>query len=740
MSVESHKSRVLLVQLPHPSYLDSNVPLALGYLKAAAFKFDLIDNFDIELINPIHSNYSGCQRLIDEIISYCPDIVGFSLYLWNSERTLHVIDKLKLHLPHLKVIVGGPEVTKESSYILSNNNIDIYVIGEGEITFLEVLKHIKSKKPKIEDIRGICYRKGNEIIINKPRDRIKDIGIVPSPYLLGFIDPKKYRRITLFTMKGCMLGCTYCSWTTKGQFRVYSIDRLRDELILARDLREKITVYIVDSAFNASPIFSEFCLMAKEVNKDKNLQFDCFLQADLVDEISAKLLTEINCISVEVGLQSSDPKILANINRSMSMDRFLQGVRCLEKEGIPVVVDAILGLPGDSRSTFERTIKFAHDNNLNLRIFNLSLGHGTKLRAQVDKFGIKIQPAPPFYVTETSTFSNHDLMAITDRYKENSADFDKMANLQYPIMVSNPNSWCSINNLQSFKNIDYPINCINLLMEGSSKQSTDKIRFIELICKRVAANLTILFKGTKENLEESVWLLKKLLSSIIDLNPHITLNIYIEPTDNIFPQSFIESINLSIERPKVFLDYRNELFPKNHSMILRKSINIFELIPYDITGEINVDKPNLIRTAKIECNEFTRSNAYKLFQAEGSGCLLELVPGFDFNSMKTVMDLLHEIGASKKNIYFKDWVLQRLWEQNYLETTPDRQYPHYEVAVQEGSTIYYNFLDEDLLLWDAIAKWNLVKSNYMGSNLEDALIGLIDAKYGLKIRKISSLS
>jgi len=79
IKLRSKRLSVLLVQLPHPCSVrvDTNVPLAAGYLKAAAYQSHLLSDVDIEILGADLEDSAGCQMLIDTIISKHPDIVGF---------------------------------------------------------------------------------------------------------------------------------------------------------------------------------------------------------------------------------------------------------------------------------------------------------------------------------------------------------------------------------------------------------------------------------------------------------------------------------------------------------------------------------------------------------------------------------------------------------------------------------------------------------------------------------------
>lgn len=721
--------KVLLTQLPHPSNTNRNIPLAAGYLKSAAYKYGLLERADIEILDPAIADHSGCQMLIDVILSKRPEILGFSLYLWNVERTLYIIDNIKSILPDVTVVVGGPEVTRESIYILSNRNIDIFVIGEGEITFIEIIESILTGKPKLDDIKGICYQKDGKIIANSPRENIADLESIPSPYLLGFIDPRRYREIMLFTMKGCILGCTYCSWTSRGKLRPCSMDRLRDELILAKNIGDNVIVSLIDSAFNNSPIFVDFCKMVQEINKDKTLKFRCFVQADLIDEASARLLKESNFIGVEVGLQSTNPEVLKGINRSMDIDRFLIGVRNLEREGVPVTVDLIIGLPEDSVTTFENTMKYISDNNLNPILFNLSLGHGAKLSRHADKFGAQIQKSPPFYVLETDTLSNTNLRMLLNRYRDRSADFDRVYNLNYPTAQGNlanlHSSTSAPPNSLSFDDINYPVRNLILKMDAAPK-SSDVGTLAGAISHKVGNNLSVLLLGSSENLQKSKHIIGTLLAQISKENPHITWDILVEAQDQQISPLFAEEISSFIHKPRIFLDHRDELFPKDLSCVRRNSINAFMLLPYSSNCQFPLESSNYIPIAKIDDLANNRSLIQQLLQGRGSGLLIESTKVS--NSIMDALRLIFEENKSKKDVFFKDSVLQRLWEQEFLKVTPEVQAPHYELVIDQDLNLFWKFFDENDLLWDAVSKWNFVKQEYINDDINEIIINKIASK------------
>jgi hypothetical protein len=133
------KLRALLVQLPVPNNPSLNTPLAAGYLKAYAYEQGLADSSEIEIFPRLLADYAGDARLVHEIVARQPDVLGVSLYTWNSERSLDIVGRVKAQLPGLRVVAGGPEVQKDNLWVLRHPAIDIAVIGE---LLVKVSRHL----------------------------------------------------------------------------------------------------------------------------------------------------------------------------------------------------------------------------------------------------------------------------------------------------------------------------------------------------------------------------------------------------------------------------------------------------------------------------------------------------------------------------------------------------------------------------------------------------------------------
>ncbi|SVD20763.1 uncharacterized protein METZ01_LOCUS373617, partial [marine metagenome] len=162
MNKTNEKMRTVLVGIAGSNNAFS---LSLYNLKAFAYKdSEIRKDWDIKVIqSPLIGLFRRdklLSDLTDKIVSYEPNLVGFSCYMWNIEGFLKIAKKLKKRLPDLRILLGGPEIATEyvqQSYF-DKQAVDYCISGEGELTFLELLQHLQSRKPALKNIPGLAYR------------------------------------------------------------------------------------------------------------------------------------------------------------------------------------------------------------------------------------------------------------------------------------------------------------------------------------------------------------------------------------------------------------------------------------------------------------------------------------------------------------------------------------------------------------------------------------------------------
>ena len=158
----------LLVQLPipppGPQPIEGNVPLAAAYLKLFAQRRGL-EGWQIEILPARLCNRLGDRALVAAILDRRPQLVGFTCYLWNIQRTIWIAQQLKAAQPEIRILLGGPEITGDNRWVLEEPAIDLAAIGEGEQTFVDLLvgarrrpldrRHSRAVEPR----RQTCRRR-----------------------------------------------------------------------------------------------------------------------------------------------------------------------------------------------------------------------------------------------------------------------------------------------------------------------------------------------------------------------------------------------------------------------------------------------------------------------------------------------------------------------------------------------------------------------------------------------------
>jgi hypothetical protein len=341
------------------------------------------------------------------------DAVAFTLCLWNVERAVRIARGLRAAHPGLLLMAGGPEVAEDHPFLLEEPLFDALVIGEGETVFPEILRGIRCGKiPAFANVLRLAssgWTRGSRppppadlSAVQVPVEKLREcIRVRPSVYLES--------------ARGCPLSCSYCRYHQVQQgvrtLPAAAVARRVEELRAAgaREIR------FVDPTFNARADFTELLQRLAAVNADRSLAFFAELRADTLTDAQADLLAKARFSEIEVGVQSTDPKVLRAIRRPADTARVAAGIRRLTAVGVEVTLDLMYGLPEQTLDDVLRSIDWARGLGPGVRIqcMQTLLLPGTDLRAQAERDGgWRAAPLPPYGVWSTPTMSEDDLRRI----------------------------------------------------------------------------------------------------------------------------------------------------------------------------------------------------------------------------------------------------------------------------------------------------------------------------------------
>ncbi|HBN28584.1 MAG TPA: B12-binding domain-containing radical SAM protein [Clostridiaceae bacterium] len=381
-------------------YIHSN--LAIRYLKQYDEKIETFEG-------TINDNI---LNMAYKILELSPELLGFSCYIWNIEETIKLCSTIKKMDGRIKIFLGGPEVSFNGEDILKKYDfIDYIIAGEGELTFSEFIKALNENK-SLYEVDGLIFKEGNNIIKNQERKSIMDLNIIPFPYKDKDEIPDKI--VYYEAARGCPFGCSYCLSSIDKGIRHLSIERVKKELKFFIDNDVKL-VKFVDRTFNGNKKFA-MEIWSFLIENHKNTKFHFELAGDILDDEELELLSKApaGLFQFEIGVQTTNPSILKNINRKMDFEKLKQNIIRIERFGnIHCHLDVIAGLPGENMDSFIKSFDMCMEMKPDvLQLGFLKILKGSPIYNETDKYGIKYLDYPPYQVLSTNTMSYDELKML----------------------------------------------------------------------------------------------------------------------------------------------------------------------------------------------------------------------------------------------------------------------------------------------------------------------------------------
>ena len=394
--------RVLFVQLPlqdpNGEGAQANIPLAAGYLASYAEARGLLSRGDWGILPRAVADFGSDSAVVEAIAAFGADLVSFSLYSWNLERSLHVAERCGLAAPRARLVAGGPEVVSGMKLVAGGagrSPFHTLVEGEGEEPFCELLDDLRRGKPLARK-----YAARGPL----------DLARLPNPYLNGALPFEADRPVHLETMRGCPMRCGYCYYGKNfGEVRRFPREQAY-EVVEAAGRAGARELYLMDPSFQASEGLSGRLVDLARANSG-GLSLHAELRLESVTEEIGRLYAAAGLTSAEVGLQSVNPKALEAVQRSWDRPAFERGAEILEQSRISVKTGVILGLPFDGYEQVIETFDFLgmHGLGQEAELYPLSLLPGTSVREKADDWGMSRMERPPYWVTSTDWISGDDM-------------------------------------------------------------------------------------------------------------------------------------------------------------------------------------------------------------------------------------------------------------------------------------------------------------------------------------------
>lgn len=370
-------TKVGLVQINNSFSGQNYLPYSTGILQAYAQK-NLKNPGDFEFQLPLY------RRLpVDEAVQKLrgADIVFFSTYVWNYHISLEIAKSLKRLKPEVITVFGGPHVPdRVEKYLRDNHFIDIACHSEGEQAFVSLLENVLPGHWAA--VPSISYLdKDGTLRQNKKAERIRDLSIIPSPYLSGVFEPlmkanpQEHWLMLWETNRGCPFSCTFCDWGSATQAKVFQfeLERLYRELDWVAHNKIEF-IFCADANFGILPRDLDLALYAAATKKKYGYPHALSVQntknaTERAYQVQMTLARAGLNKGVTIAFQSVDPDTLKNIKRdNISSESFRELQRRFTRDGIETYSDMILGLPGETYDSFADGVSSTIENGQHNRI------------------------------------------------------------------------------------------------------------------------------------------------------------------------------------------------------------------------------------------------------------------------------------------------------------------------------------------------------------------------------------
>lgn len=320
------------------------------------------------------------------------DVIGITCLTPTIPHVYKIAEIVKKEInPKATIVIGGIHPTALPEDTIKNPYIDFAVVGEGEVTFYELVRAIKEKRKDFDSIPGLYFKRDGAIVATPPRMGVPNLDDIPFPardlFDLSLYYSAPTKKVSadpagpLLTSRGCAFNCIHCisrkMW--KGSVRFRSIQNLLEEMeecINKYGIRE-FNIYDDTFTLNQERAMS---ICDEILKRGWNISWVSFSRVNTISEALAKKMKEAGCKKISFGLESGSQMILDLMRKQATVEMGKRAVEIVAKQGILVHASFMFGNVGETEETIQETIRLAKSLPLdNATFFITSPVPGTDL-------------------------------------------------------------------------------------------------------------------------------------------------------------------------------------------------------------------------------------------------------------------------------------------------------------------------------------------------------------------------
>lgn len=345
--------------------------------------------FGLALLSAIWNKQGHTSQIIDadtlqlsvqEIvagISPTTDFVGITATTVEISIASAIARKIRENFPNIKIIMGGVHPTVFHKELVRDNFCDFVVRNEGEIPIIEL-----AKGTPYDQIPNLTWRNvTNEVIVNPDSEKYVDLDMLPFPaynklpmhlYHSALGAATHQPSIGMITSRGCPGKCTFCfSGMFGSQIRMMSPARIIQHIDYLQKNYHIREISFYDDTFTVDKQrVAELCRLI--IEQKIKFTWSCFARVDTVTPDLLMLMKKAGCHQIMYGFETTNEQILTNINKRTNLEQFQKVLTWMKAAKIDVRGAFMLGNPGETSASMEKTINYAKNSTIQFALFNIT--------------------------------------------------------------------------------------------------------------------------------------------------------------------------------------------------------------------------------------------------------------------------------------------------------------------------------------------------------------------------------
>ena len=310
------------------------------------------------------------QQITGEIVQHLarasPLYVGLTAYTSDFWDVIELAVEIKKSTP-AKVVVGGIHaMIQPRDFLFEGSPVDVVVVGEGEETLTDLIE-TDSCGGMLDNMRGILFRRGKQIIQNEGRPQFSDLSALPMPAyhkvdMRYYLQPNRtllrllvLSGVHIMTSRGCPYQCTFCSNRNR-RVRYRPIEKVIEELHYLKENYGLESFYIQDDTFSIKKD-RVYQFLNEMKSRKLELIWGAETRVNLVDRQMLKAMRQSGCLQLDFGVESGSQAALDRMKKQITVEQIQETFQACRELGIRTFANYMFNTPGETEEDVELTFK-----------------------------------------------------------------------------------------------------------------------------------------------------------------------------------------------------------------------------------------------------------------------------------------------------------------------------------------------------------------------------------------------